>query len=191
MPLPTIADVFRVALNWASSAGDPRINVIHISAPTKTEAQVFASLDSNVTANCWAATGSGSTVERVVITKLDGVADPFEFDTGSPAKWSGGAGSADFIPQVAALMKLISGSGGRRGRGRIFLPDVAESVQVGGILNSTNINNLNTGWDDLANGLVSDGMAIGVASYVASQWRQATTIFAETFTATQRRRQHR
>jgi hypothetical protein len=60
------------------------------------------------------------------------------------------AGSA-VTPQVCALVRKITGSGGRAGRGRLYFPGIPEAqVSPGGLLGNTTFDGLHVAWADVA-----------------------------------------
>ena len=191
MPLPTIANVFRVAFEWTDD-NDPHTatNVMHFLAPGKSESDVFDALDANVQGAMWALTHNAVQIHEVKITKLDGVADTFIFPTGDTVGWSGSGGTS-WIPQVCALIKLSTGAGGRRGRGRVYLPWLAEGLQEGGVLDGTERAAAEAAWITFANDMAAAGVALVVASYTGVAVNQVQAINVEALTATQRRRFHR
>ena len=188
MPLPTIANTFRCAFNWTKDSSLlTATNVMHFLAPGKSESDVFAALDANVSADMWNLTHNATQVHTVVITKLDGVADSFVFPTGDAAQWSG-SGGTNMIPQACALVKLETGAGGRRGRGRVYLPWLAEGVQDDGLVLDTPKGLAQAAWVAFANDMAADGVALVVASYVGAAVNQVQAITVENSIATQRRR---
>lgn len=191
MALPTIADCFRVALDWEESSGPhTAANVMHFSAPGKTESDVFTALDTHVTAAMWGTVAASGSVLEVVVTKLDGTPDgrvnPI---VGHPAKWGGGAGQ--MIPQAATIVKLVTAATGRSGRGRAFLPWLGEDKQNGGTIDPTTAGVTQTAWIAFANAMAADGVALGVASYLHSSWSQALAITVDPISGTVRRRNSR
>lgn len=192
MALPTIPDTFRVALNWV---GDSRTatNVIHILAPGATETEVGEAIDAAANANMWQTVCDLFGVTSLTITKLDGTIDSVIHPTTNVAtNWSG-SGGVDYIPQASAIVKLLTGTGGRRGRGRVFLPMLSEGSQDAGGIDGTRAANTTDGWVDFSNALVanSPSMALAVASYVGSFANQVLATTCELRSATQRRRQIR
>lgn len=189
-PLPVIADIFRTAIEWSNPNGlGHAANVMHISGPGKTPTQLMTSLEARVAAGMWSWVDSASTIDQVVITPLDGTSATVTFNTSGGAKWTGGSGAATGVPQASGIIKLQTGIRGRSNRGRLFLPWVAENEQSNGILQD--VTAVNTAWGNFANGLVTDGFALGVASYLHSNWHQATNVSAENHLGTQRRRNDR
>lgn len=186
-PLPTIADVFRVTLNWhVGTRPRPAHNVMHFSAPGKNESDVFTIIDTNVHVAMFDWVSAAAVVDSVDIIKLDGSSGSHTHTTGSPAKWNGG-GTGEIIPQVAGIIKLQTGLRGPSKRGRIFLPWVGEGEQSNGQL--LDVSTVIGAWTTFANDCATAGAALGVASYKNADWNQAINLVGETTTATQRRRQ--
>lgn len=189
MPLPVITDCFRVALNWQAS-GLRATNVMHFLAPTLDEDDVYGVLDSNMTSDLWALVETNASIFNVTITKLDGTPDGREYINVPNAKWDGGLGTG-LSPQVCELVKLLTGATGKRGRGRIYLPWVADSVVDQGVINSGDQATNQADWITWANAMAADGVALAVASYVGGVANQVLAIQVESRTATQRKRQPR
>lgn len=72
---------------------------------------------------------------------------PLVFNYGT---WDGGDNVSDPMPpNVAYLVKKITGLGGRKGRGRMFLPGVARGgINSDGTLSTSNLADLNTRVED-------------------------------------------
>lgn len=194
MPLPTITDCYRVAINYVVLARSlTATNVIHVLSPTGDEDDVMASIDSAATPQMWSPCTNQLLLDNVTITKLDGTPDGrvYPLSVLTAANWPDNSGSLDYSPQVAALVKMQSGATGRSGRGRVFLPFVAESVVTGGQINETSTTPCTEAWVDLANALVADNRALAVASYKNAAASQVLNLACQTNTATQRKRQKR
>lgn len=188
MPLPTIPDCYRTAWNWTRD-GDTRTatNVMHFLAPTGDESDLFDAIDASVSGDMWDVTSNSIQVASITITKLDGVADSFIFNTDGTTKWDG-SGGGSMIPQACALVKLTTGAGGRRGRGRVYLPWLADGNQIDGVLNIVNKGTAQTAWIAFANAMATAGKPLVVASYVGLATNQVQAITVEPIIATQRRR---
>lgn len=175
MPLPIIADVFRVTLNWVDSLTPQGAhNVLHFktSASGKTPLEVYSCLNTHVTQAMWDFTTTQASVASVSVTPLDGTSAAVQFATASPAKWTGG-GTGNAIPQVAGVVKFATGLRGSANRGRIFLPYVGEGEYDQG--NLADVAALTTAWVTFLNDIITDGttpMALGIASYKHSNWHQ-------------------
>jgi len=196
MPLPTIPDCFRIAIDWKEDHGFTATNVIHVLAPASDETAVATLVVSSFNANMWNTVYTNAFIDEVVVTKLDGTPDGQVFGgvfVGAHAPVGGfnGSGGSQSIPQGCALVKLATAATGRSGRGRVFLPWLGESSQDGGAILGVNQTNTTSGWVDFSNALVAGSMALAVASYKHSTASQVLNLACESRSATQRKRQHR
>ena len=92
-PLPTIADVFRVTLNWSNTVNHTH-NVLHFKAPGKTVADLEGILDSHATNGMWGAMQSAWLVDSLDILPLDGTSGTSHFGSlTNDGRWSGSGGS--------------------------------------------------------------------------------------------------
>lgn len=189
MPLPTIPDVWRVALQWSADAGVRAVNVIHIAGAVTDEGVIAGAMEAAVTANMWRCVSQDFHISQLVVTKLDGTADGVVFNTGVEAKWDGGE-SGQWVPTVAALVKLGTGGGGRSGRGRVFLPFVGETAMTNGLINASQRTETTDAWTAFLTSLLGyvTPVELCVASYTHSTWRPVIAVGCEGPIATQRRR---
>lgn len=193
MALPIILDVFRVAFEWETTQGQSATNVMHFldRLGTRTPAQVFTVIDTNVVTNLWNRVSSSAEVKRLAITPLDGTSSTTTVPCADVAKWNGNAG-AEYSPAVSSLVKLQTGLRGRENRGRVYLPFTAETALVNGFfplgVDQTNWQN---SWNLFLNVLDLADLPLVVASYVHSQANGVLSAVCETTAATQRRRQTR
>lgn len=191
-PLPIIADVYRCTFNWVETAkGLLAANVMHFHAVGTTPAGLAAIIDAHVAVGMWQFTVGSASVQTLEVTKLDGTSATYTFPTGSPAKWTGGQGVGDFIPQVAGLVKLNTTLRGRSFRGRVFLPFVAEAAQVSGTLTAGNVTTAQAAWNNFLTAMSVATADLTVASYHLSTDTLVLNALVESQTATQRRRQRR
>lgn len=104
-----------------------------------------------------------------------------------------GTDTSDALPpQVALVLSLKASSGGRRGRGRIYLPGVPDSsVSAGGAVDSGFVNDTLDGFSDWASLCASLGWLPAVYSRTDGVVRAVTTIYISPFVDTQRRRMER
>lgn len=130
MPLPIIADCYRVAVRGHNSAGQICVNVLHFSKPGATsEASFRTALDANlrniylaggvtgVGTSGWGTFGGGSSyVDDYTITKLDGVSASLTI----PMPINGSASGDNLPPDTALVTTLRSSSRGRSKRGRTY-----------------------------------------------------------------------
>lgn len=189
MPLPVIANVFRVTLNWTMS-GQSAVNVLNIEAPGKTATDVWDDIEANIDGIIWGLQYDGAQVATVDILPLDGTSGSLTFVPTTASDWDGGQGTTG-VPNAPAIVKFATGLRGPRHRGRIFLPFVAEGVMASGIITSGDLTAVRAGWVAFLNDMATAGSAIGVASYVHADWNQAINVTVEDKLATQRRRQDR
>lgn len=190
MPLPIIADTYRVALNWTESSVHTAVNVMHILRSGSSASVIAASLDTNATAAMWGCISSTALVTSLVVTPLDGSTASYTLTT-SGAKWTGGATTTDPILQVAALVKLQSTFRGRSRRGRLFLPFVGESKSGGGIIDPTTRGTMQTAWNTWLAAMIAAGSQPVIASYLHATQVPVATATVELATGTQRRRNSR
>lgn len=188
MPLPVIADVFRVAIEWDL---DHAVNVLHVAAPTANEQDIFDAIDAYVQASTSTTTPfipnvNIMGVDQVVITKLDGVSPGVVF----PSPGWGGVLSGNPIPNQAAVVSMHTAQRGPRGRGRVYLGPVGESQVDNGTLGSTEVTNTTAAWEALQAALTggSPSMAIVVASYVHTDYHVVTSFACRAKLGSQRRR---
>jgi len=189
MPLPTIADTFRVAFEWTLQGGSrTATNVMHYLAPNKTESEVFNALQDNVTDDMWNTLPDIAQCLEVVVTKLDGTPDGRVFPTNLATGAWAGSGGAQFIPQGCTLVKLATGATGRSGRGRIYLPWITEASQFSGLVDDLKRTAAQAAWIAFSNAMIADGIALAVASYKNDTAAQVLALTVESSIATQRRR---
>ena len=194
-PLPVIADTFRCAFKWQSSAGQTAINVLHFAVPSPgpTGSDVFEAIQDSWTRNMTFVVSNTAVVTEIDVTPLDGVSATFTGATGSPLQFTGSAGG-DFVPALACVVKLQTDQRGRSKRGRVYLPFVGEAENVNGTLNSTDIASMQTAWTAFLAAVAVDPttpMVLTVASYKLASQRAVINALVEGVAATQRRRQSR
>jgi hypothetical protein len=189
MALPVISNCFRCAFLWFNAGQGPAVNVMHFSAPGKTDDDVYAQLASTVAPHMWQATSADGRIKQVDIIKLDGSSATRSYTTPVSTEWEGQSTGA-IIPQVAALVKLQTGLRGPANRGRVFVPWCGEGSVNAGVIDSTPLGLMVSAWGSFANAMEIGGVALGVASYRHSSWHQATTVVVESVCGTQRRRQN-
>jgi hypothetical protein len=181
MPLPVIADTYRVSLEWLNSNGQHATNVMHIHGAGQTALDVLNQYDSLVTADMWDCVSSSGQVVELRCIKLDGTSD---------GRWQGNA-SGQPIAQACGMVKMITGVRGRSNRGRLYLPWVAEDVQSGGFISSAVVATMQTAWDAWLAAMPGTLGSTAVASYRHANQHPVTAIVVESPTGTQRRRQQR
>lgn len=192
-PLPTIPNTHRVAFNWAN-ADNPTwraTNVMHFSKSGGNPADLVTKIDSHVTATMWGQTSSSASVSNLVVTPLDGSSVSFPFNTGSPAKWKGTLSSFNYVPQVACVVKELTGKRGRSYRGRVYLPWVLEDTQLAGLLTASIQGTMQTAWLAFFSAMTADSWDWVVASYKLSTSEKIVAIAVEQNLGTVRKRWRR
>lgn len=72
---------------------------------------------------------------------------------------AGGAAGDTLPPNVSVLVRKSTASGGRRNRGRMYIPGYLEAhSDPGGVLNSGALAALSSDWDDFLDALVADDL---------------------------------
>lgn len=188
-PLPIISDTYRCVLHWKENGGQSAVNVMHIRRLAGTASAVATQLDTAVTAGMWTLLVSTAKVDTLFITPLDGVSSTFILPV-SGAKWTG-VQTGDFVPQMAALVKLSTGTRGRFARGRLFLPFAAEGPQFAGQFASANVATAQSAWSTFLSAMSAASYPVVVASYKLQSRFDVVTATVETFSGSQRRRQQR
>lgn len=201
-PLPVITDVYRIALNWRFiTTGATAENVMHLKDETgsSTIADIANKIITSAPANLFAHTTDHSQVGTISITPLDGTSSTDDFLTGTPVEWAGTA-TGEVIPASALLVKIGTGLRGRDNRGRLFLPFVAEGVNVNGVCETTTFAALAAAWPAWATALLggaAPALSMGVAAYdrahagAGAHFTPFTSVLIESVLGTQRRRQTR
>ena len=189
VPLPVITNVYRCALNWTNSTNAMvATNVIHVQKAAVTASDVATELDTDATNTMWELQTTDQQVTQIVVTKLDGSSASFPYTPATPANWTGHGGAGDFVPQVAAIVKCITGKRGRSYRGRIFLPWIAEAQMGDGGLNGTSRATCTAAWREFLADMQGNGFVPVVASYKLATAEPILDMAVEGFVATQRRR---
>jgi len=201
IPLPVIANTFRIGLHWTTAGGQSGANVFHLqaTAPGHTAADCMEALDDAVTAAMWGMVASAWSVDEVHITPLDGISATNAFTPATPAHWFGGTGG-DFVPAVSGVLKFTTALRGRAHRGRMFCMPPAESQISNGKFTDGTPATSATAWAAFQAALFVDAdftSNLVVASYdrkhsgAGATATVVTAIQGETTCATQRRRQER
>lgn len=191
MPLPVIANVFRVAIAWDRNAGVAPVNVFHVRAVSASLAGDVLNTVLEVEAahhDMWECLKSGTTNDSVTVTPLDGSS------AGAVGKITGtrGAGGGDTIPAAAFVISIRTGQRGPRGRGRLYIGPCVEDDQSNGVCATSTRDTMQTAWNDFAtdlNDALTTPVHFGVASYVHSDFHESVSIVCDSIVGTQRRRQ--
>jgi len=191
-PLPVITDCIRVAFRWQNGGiGRNAANVMHFLSTGYNITSLDTAIQANVTAAMWGHTNNTTFCDQLTYTPLDGASASVIVTNSSVAKWKGPISTNNAVPQVAALLKLLTGTRGRTGRGRVYLPFADESVIDVGRLAGGTVSSMQSAWDTFRAAMTSASHAMVVASYVTPAARSTTAATVESLLATQRRRQPR
>ncbi len=182
-PLPTIADVYRVTLNWGTAHGITPRNVLHFSAPGLTDADIATAFDANASDDMWKCIQQDWAFTSLDILKLDGTSAT----TTHAVSAQGSLQSGDWATPVAGVMSLRTPARGSAGRGRVFLGPVAEVQLTSGLLISTAA--IGTAWEAFRVGMQAAGTALVVASYVHVTSHPVTNLHMSNIPGVVRRRQ--
>lgn len=187
MPLPVIADVFRVTLNWTQTTGSISAhNVMHFENAGGTSTDVYNDINAHVTAAMWDFVVATGRVSSVSVLPLDGSSATTVFSTASPSKWSGAGTGSDWIPQGCGVVTWQTAERGRSRRGRTYLPWVAEGEQAAGVL--ADVAACQTAWTNFLTAMnLTDTIPV-VASYKLASTRSVSAFLVRSFLKTQRRR---
>ena len=174
MPLPTIPGVVRASASGVIAGGSHWSNTWHfrridLADPVPAD---IAALHVELLV-FYAALGTGflagvTSLDVINYTPLDGTSGAVALPgPGDP----GGDGASALPPEVAEVITIRTAGRGRRARGRIFLPAISETHNVGGRLTSAAVLGLTALADALAAAAVVSGWQVGVASYGRSMIR--------------------
>ena len=188
MPLPVIADTFRVTFNWSQSDGVQPVNVIHIGSPTGDEAGVGAAVVGALQDHQFEGLTGNVSLETITVLALDGVTAGLDVDAGG---YNSGSGAGDFVPASAMVVSFQTGFRGPQGRGRIYIGPLVESVQLDGHLTTGVAAEVLTGWQNFQTALQASSPACTqvVASYAHATAHSILNYRVDNVLGTQRRRQ--
>lgn len=181
-PLPTIADTYRVTLNWNAAHGVEPRNVLHFRKASSDEADLAAALEDHFGDAMWEPVQQDWAFTTVDILKLDGTSATQVF----PVPAQGSLTSGDGIVEAACIISLRTAQRGSRGRGRIFLGPLAESKQSQGIY--TGGTTVGAVWAAFADNMFLDSWELVVASYVHADAHRVSSIHNDSVIGLQKRR---
>jgi hypothetical protein len=188
MPLPVLTHIFRCAIEWTETSATA-VNVFHIDSATGTPLQIATALNAEAGGGMFDPISSLWAAQQVEITPLDGTSPSQRFPL---TNWVGGGGT-DYTPAASVVVSLHTNQRGPRGRGRIFLPGIAEGAQTKGAISGAQAASVAAAWQEFQDDLVgtSPSMQMVVASYTHVDTHTLTSISCNPVLATQRRRQSR
>lgn len=189
--LPVIANVYRVAFNWADAAtGQTAVNVMHFNKSASNANAVVAAIDAAPNGDMFESIPNTAAALTCDVTPLDG-------STGTTShtlvNYHGSGASGEISPATAVEIKLTTGLRGRSYRGRVFLPltregAIANGFVVSGVLSAGNGAD---GWQDWVDDLAAASCNLVVASYKLAVDNAVVTAVMQSAVRTQRRRQAR
>lgn len=184
MPLPVIANTYRVALNWSIAGRDKSAeNVMHFRGAGVSADDLKTLLAANLANTLFPATASAATIASVDIIPLNGSAAATTFTLAVP-----GGGSGAYVPALALVNKFTTALRGRSYRGRMYQPFVTESSNDNGVV-SFSLASYDANWATFLATLDGGGFKLVIASYLHSTAEDVTNHAFEPGLATQRRRQ--
>lgn len=190
MPVPVIADVYRVVINWNSVDGVAPRNVFHLYAPGAAIEDIATALDlafgdGSSPSNMFYSMPTAFTATSVSITKLDGTSPAIDFSIDTIS----GSRTGDWMPAVAAVVSFKTAQKGARGRGRMYIGPLAEISQNTGVLTSGDQTTMLVGWDNFLDSLQAADKPFTIASYQHADHHELTSHRVDNLVGTMRRRQ--
>jgi len=190
-PLPVIANVYRVALNYLhGGTAQIAVNVIHVRSASTNPALVALAIHSSMLNKMFTTMSSGALCKSMDLTRLDGTSAAYHH-TMTP--FSGQGSSGDFEPGSTAVVGFRTALRGRSHRGRLYLPFLAEGQASNGQLTAGQALVLLLGWSNFVNALPTKTPLcfLVVASYKLATATDVVTTPVLRAYGTQRRRQER
>jgi hypothetical protein len=190
-PLPTIANVWRLALNWELGDGSNQTaeNVIHVRVTGGTPPDPATAVDAALTSNMFAPCSTSAIVYSITETPLDGSSASSTRIVTNPNAHGGTSGA--IAPAFAAVVSLATAERGRSKRGRVFVPMVGLSAITDGSLTSTPAGLMRTAWTTFIAALATAEVPLVVASYKLASATDVISASIKAQGGTQRRRQTR
>lgn len=187
-PLPTINNVYRIRIIWASHEGITPVNIFHVHADGNNADNVGGDIGDSMTNAMFANMHQDQHVDAVGVTKLDGSSAELLVPLVTPIEPSGGMGET--IPNTACVVSLRTSQRGARGRGRVYLGPTLEAWLVNGFIEESVRAEVQAAWITFASDLQAfgDPIDLGVASYTHADFHSIAGITADRVAGTQRRR---
>lgn len=192
-PLPTISDVFRLALEWDTFVGVSPTNIFHVlcTATDNVEdiANAFAdAFDDTSSINCFNPMNTNFHCRVISVTPLDGSSSATDITVDNPMD---GVATDAVVPQVAAVVNFKTHQRGSRGRGRMYVGPCSEGKITNGLLDSAVVTLMQSNWQAALARMEVGTPSLGpvVASYAHSDAHPITSVTVRAVLGTQRRRQ--
>lgn len=184
MPLPVIANVYRVTLNWNRVGAIRPVNVLNFVS-TGSATHVGSVISGAFTSGMFDCMRTDAILNNLSILPLDGVSGTITY---SGFSVTGNAGTGDFEPSTCAVVSLKTGLRGPKHRGRVFIGPVAQSKDINGTL--ADAGTIQTSWNTFATAIAAatPTVNLGVASYKFASFQDVATITCDSVVGVQRRR---
>lgn len=190
--MPVVPLGLQLVMTYSGPGGSTATNVLNFIDIGGTFDQASVDTVATAWANYWEAFGSSAWSVDPSVEALDLTVDPpavLDADTGGPV---GSDASAPLTPGCALVVSLRAASGGRSGRGRIYLPGVPDSsVDTAGTVSSGLITDLITDFTTMAVAAAGAGFIPAVYSRTDGIVRAVSSFGVSPVIDTQRRRQGR
>jgi hypothetical protein len=194
MALPVIADTFQVRLNWhnANAPRDAANNLYFFdSVGGQTPTNLNTDINAAVTQAMWGVISSDASVNSLLITDLSGSDAGVAFSQAAAAKWTGG-GASECVLQASAVVSIKSLFRGPAGRGRVYLPWVAEASQANGALVGSGYTSMQAAWNAFQTAMaVSGWLTMQVSQSHGVDVARDASYVVRPYVFTQRRRARR
>jgi len=172
--LPVINECTRVAFRWRiGSSGPTAVNVMHFGTASTDLDALNTALNANVSSAMWLHTVNLATVYELVMTPLDGTTAT-KLYTPTGAKWIGNYTGISYNLHTATVVSLRTQKRGRRYRGRLYLPFVAEDAATNGASTAA-VTAGQTAWDTFRTSMATASFPLVVATYGHSLHRTKTS----------------
>ena len=186
-PYPVIPNVWRVAVELASTTGPTVSNILNVFSMAGDATELGDIWEAECpSVNPWSYVANVYSNASLSITALDGAASAVAHSfTQGPGTQAG-----QLIPEAACCIGLQTGVRGPQARGRIYLGPLTETSADGVNVASGTLNGLVTAMEDMIAAFTGAGTPIllGVASYKHAVWRPLTSFRVDSFMCTQVRR---
>lgn len=184
-PLPVIAGVYRVSIQWNEVGGVRPVNVFHVRSSNDDVTEVSDIIKAAMDPDMFLPLAQTYETEFLDVLPLDGVTPTYRQSLVGVAS---GATLGDIIPEQAAVLSFRTEQRGPRGRGRLYLGPIGETAADGGHIGGDVVSVTPGAWEDFATAMNADDVALGVASYVHADFHLVNFISVSTNIGTQRRR---
>jgi len=175
-------------LTWTNATGSPESvhNVLHFDGNTGDESDLCTSFVTELTAvadNALIALSEDYQLTSLTAIPLDGTSGGTTVSVIGPS----GFATGDYIAQGCQVLSMYTGRRGPRGRGRMYIGPVGESVQEDGHVAVTAAVFTNA-WQTVFDAMSGLGADLVVASYAHADAHPVTSLAMHSPLFTQRRR---